>query len=85
MIEAAIDEAGFQLRPFADGPIVRGVKDKIAQLRYYARIAEPEDSEDLDKAAARKRQAWHRAVKAALDAKDLIAAPCDGDRVLWKP
>ena len=85
VIEAAIDEAGSSFVPFADGPMVRGVKDEIARARYYARIAEPQDDEDLEKAAARKRQAWHRTVKAALDAKGLMAAERDGERVLWKP
>jgi KaiC/GvpD/RAD55 family RecA-like ATPase len=85
VIEAAIDEAGLSFMPFADGPIVRGVKDGIARARYYARIAEPQDDEDLEKAGARKRQAWHRTVKAALDAKGLMAAERGGERILWKP
>jgi KaiC/GvpD/RAD55 family RecA-like ATPase len=85
VIDAAIDEAGVSFMPFADGPVVRGVKDGIARARYYARIAEPRDDEDLEKAAARKRQAWHRTVKTALDAKGLMAAEHDGERVLWKP
>jgi KaiC/GvpD/RAD55 family RecA-like ATPase len=85
VVEQAIDEAGFSFVPFADGPMVRGVKDGIARERYYARVAEPQDDEDADKAAARKRQAWHRTVKAALDAKGLVAAERDGERVLWKP
>jgi hypothetical protein len=85
VVEQAIDEAGFSFVPFADGPMVRGVKDGNARARYYARIAEPQDDEDLEKAAARKRQAWHRTVKAALDAKGLMAAERDGERVLWKP
>jgi hypothetical protein len=61
------------------------VKDSIARDRYFARIAEPRDDQDLEKAFARKRQAWHRTVKAALDAKGLMAAERDGERVLWKP
>jgi hypothetical protein len=85
IIDAAIDEAGFPFMPFADGPTVRGVKDGIARARYYARIAEPEDDEDADKASDRKRKAWERAVKAALDAKDLMAVERDGGRLLWKP
>jgi hypothetical protein len=85
VIEAAIDEAGLSFMPFADGPIVRGVKDGIARARYYGRIAEPEDDEDADKASDRKRKAWKRAVKAALDAKDLMAVERDGGRLLWKP
>jgi hypothetical protein len=61
------------------------VKDSIVRNRYFARIAEPTDGEDEDAAYQRKRKAWFRAVKAALDAKTLVAAPYDLDRVLWKP
>jgi AAA domain/CHC2 zinc finger len=65
--------------------LVRYQIDLRSRARYYAKIAEPQDDEDLEKAAARKRQAWHRTVKAALDAKGLMAAERDGERVLWKP
>lgn len=85
VITDAINEAGFQFAAFSDGPLVRGVKDAIARARYYARIAEPEDDEDAGKASDRKRKAWKRAVKAALDAKDLMAVERDGGRLLWKP
>jgi hypothetical protein len=85
VITDAIDEAGFQFAAFSDGPLVRGVKDAIARARYYARIAEPEDDEDAGKASDRKRKAWKRAVKAALDARDLMAVERDGGRLLWKP
>jgi hypothetical protein len=53
--------------------------------RYFARIAEPTDDEDKEKAYERKRKAWFRSVKAALDGKALLAAPYEGDRLLWKP
>ena len=85
VIDAAIDEAGFQFMPFADGPMVRAVKDGTARDRYFARIAEPADGDDPEKAAERKRKAWFRTVKTALDAKDLMAATKDGERILWKP
>src|SRR5580704_5395333 len=35
VVDGAIDEAGFPFMPFADGPMVRGVKDGIARARYY--------------------------------------------------
>ena len=85
VIDQALGECGFQFTPWADGPVVCCVKDSIVRDRYFARIAEPEDDADKGKAHERKRKAWFRSVKAALDAKALLAAPYEGDRVLWKP
>jgi KaiC/GvpD/RAD55 family RecA-like ATPase len=85
VVDQAIDEAAFQFMPRADGPAVWCVKDSIVRDRYFTRIAEPEDDADRGKAHERKRKAWFRSVKAALDAKALLAAPYEGDRVLWKP
>jgi hypothetical protein len=85
VVDDALRECGFNFTPWADGPVVRCVKDSIVRERYFIRIAEPRDDEDPEKAAERKRKSWHRAVKASLDVKDLVAAPYDEDRVLWKP
>jgi hypothetical protein len=85
VVDQALGECGFQFTPWADGPAVCCVKDSIVRDRYFARIAEPEDDADMGKAHERKRKAWFRSVKAALDAKALLAAPYEGDRVLWKP
>jgi hypothetical protein len=81
----ALAEWGFNFTPWADGPPVRCVRDSIVRERYFARVAEPTDGQDEKKACERKRKAWFRAVKAALDAKSLLAAPYEEDRVLWKP
>ena len=86
MVKQAIDEAGQDLRSFPDGPMVRAVPDEAVRLRYYVRIAEqagPDD--DPLTLAARQRQAFNRAVKAALDAKDIIARTDDDRRLLWLP
>jgi KaiC/GvpD/RAD55 family RecA-like ATPase len=84
VVDRALDECGFQFTPWTDGT-VRCVRDSIVRDRYFARIAEPTDGEDEERAKERKRKAWFRSVKAALDAKMLLAAPYEGDRVLWKP
>jgi hypothetical protein len=81
----ALAECGFNFTPWADGPAVRCVRDSIVRERYFARVAEPTDGQDEKKACERKRKAWFRAVKAALDAKSLLAAPYEDDRALWKP
>jgi hypothetical protein len=85
VVEQALDECGFQFTPLLDGSVIRCVKDSVARDRYFARIAEPADGEDDEKAYERKRKAWFRSVKAALDAKTLMAASKDGERILWKP
>ena len=85
VIDAAIDEAGFQFMRFADGPMVRAVKDGTARDRYFARIAEPADGDDPEKAAEPEAEGLVSSVKTALDAKDLMAATKDGERILWKP
>jgi AAA domain len=85
VVDDALAECGFNFTPWADGPVVWCVKDSLVRNRYFARIAEPTDGEGEDAAYQRKRKAWFRAVKAALDAKTLVAAPYDLDRVLWKP
>ena len=85
VVDRALDECGFQFTPWTDGPAVRCVRDSIVRDRYFARITEPTDGEDEERAKERKRKAWFRSVKAALDAKILLAAPYEGDRVLWKP
>jgi AAA domain len=85
VVEDALAECGFGFKPWADGPIVRCVKDSIVRDRYFARIAEPTDGEEEEKSHERKRKAWFRSVKSSLDAKALLAATYEGDRVLWKP
>jgi hypothetical protein len=85
VVEQAIDEAGFQFTPWADAPAARCVRDSVVRDRYFARIAEPTDDDDQKKAYDRKHKAWSRSVKAMLDAKVLMAALYEGDRVLWKP
>jgi AAA domain/Bifunctional DNA primase/polymerase, N-terminal len=85
VIEQAIEEAGMNLRPLPDGPVVRCVKDSVPRFRYYAKIAEPADGEDKAKTAERKRKTWNRAIKSALDAKNIMAVMDGGDRLLWKP
>jgi AAA domain len=85
VVDAAIDEAGFDFKPFAAGPVVRAVPESVVRERYYARIAEPKDNEDERKAYNRKHHAWKRQLKSAIDAKALMAALKDGERAIWKP
>ena len=86
MVEQAIADAGCELRSFPDGPMVRAVHDEAVRLRYYARIAEQATPEDTpEQIAERQRKAFSRAIKAALDAKDLIARSDNDRRFLWLP
>jgi AAA domain-containing protein len=86
IISQAVGEAGEAFRPFHDGPIVRAVDNERVRDRYYAAIAEPTDpDQEPEKVAARKRQAFNRAVKAELDVKRLIAKQTGERRLLWLP
>jgi hypothetical protein len=72
------------IRPFADGPLIKAVSDKIVRNRYYLRMAEnAEPGEDPKKLADRQRQAFGDAVKAALKGEDLMACDRGGIRYLW--
>jgi hypothetical protein len=82
----AIDEAGEDIQSFPDGPIVRAASDEAVRIRYYARMAEKADpDEDPHTVADRKRQAYFRAVRAAVNAKELNARITDDERFLWLP
>jgi putative component of toxin-antitoxin plasmid stabilization module len=86
VIAQAIDEAGQDLRSFSDGPMVRAVYDEAVRQRYYARIAEQAAPDELPSALAeRQRKAFTRSVKAALDAKHVMARAEDDRRFLWLP
>jgi len=86
MVKAAIDDAGEDFLPFANGPAVRAVSDDAVRSRYYARIAEQAESgEDAHKMAERQRKAFNRAIASAVKAKDLIAKQRNGERLLWLP
>ena len=86
VVGQAIAEVGCDLRSFPDGPMVRAVHDEAVRLRYYARIAEQAAPDDIsEQVADRQRKAFSRAVKGALDAKDLIARSESDKRFLWFP
>jgi hypothetical protein len=86
VIREALDEAGQDIRPIHDGPIVRAVKADIVRDRLYLKIAEEADpGEDEAKLAARRQKAFVRAVEAEIKAKTLLSAIYNVDRVLWLP
>jgi AAA domain-containing protein len=86
VIHEALDEAGQDMRPLQDGPIVRAVTADIVRDRFYIRIAEEaEPGEDQERLAERRRKAFSRAIDAEIKAKLLIAALFNGDRVIWLP
>jgi KaiC/GvpD/RAD55 family RecA-like ATPase len=85
-IAQAIDEAGEWFKPAPDIPRVKVITDKLVRERYYARIAEQAaPDEDEAKLAERRGRAFRRAIATALDAKRLVAAERNGERILWLP
>jgi len=85
-VRKALSEAGCDLRSFSDGPMVRAVHDEAVRLRYYARIAEEAAPDDTpEEIAERQRKGFNRAIKNALDAKDIVARLDSNKRFLWFP
>jgi AAA domain-containing protein len=87
VVASALDEKGVDLRPLGmDGPKVRAVADGHIRDRYFARVAEKAaPDEDESKLYDRQLKAFNRSIKAAIDAKSLIAADHKGDRFIWEP
>ena len=72
------------MRSFTDGPLVKAVDDEIVRDRYYTRIAEMGDPDELpDAREERQRRAFNRAVKVTLDAKLVCANENNNRRLLW--
>jgi hypothetical protein len=86
VVRAAVDEAGEDFRPYANGPAVRAVEDEHIRTRLYAAIAEQAGpDEDPDKLDARQRQAFKRSIAGALNAKIIVARARGGKRLVWLP
>ena len=79
MVLAAIEEAGEDIRPFANGPIIRAVSDETVRRRYYARIAEQAPRmKTFAKWPNASAKEFNRAISDVLNAKDLMAQERDG-------
>jgi hypothetical protein len=87
IVALALEEKGADHRPFGmEGPKVRAVEDSHIRDRYFARIAEKAaPNEDEDKLYQRQFKAFNRSLKAAIDAKTLIAGDHKGERFIWQP
>ena len=87
VIALAIDENGKDIRPFGlTGPQVRAVADSRIRERYFARIAEKAaPGEDERRLYDRQLKSFNRSVKAAIDAKTVVAGEHEGERFVWKP
>jgi hypothetical protein len=82
-----LDEMGADFQPFGStGPKVRAAAEQHIRERYFTRVAERADpDEDKEKLQDRQRQAFKRAIKAAIDAQSLVAADHRGERLIWLP
>lgn len=83
----ALDEKGAECQPFGPtGPKVRAVVDRHIRERYFARIAEKAaPDEDERRLYERQLKAFNRSLKAAIDAKTLVAGEHKGERLIWEP
>ena len=85
VVVQAIDEIGCDIQA-PNGPIVTAAPEDMVRARYYSRIAEQAEPNELAEALAeRQRKAFTRSIKGALDAKNLIAKTQDNMRFLWLP
>lgn len=76
--------AGFEFKPYANGPAVRAATEQAIRAEYYKRIAErTEPGEDQDKLADRQKTAFRRAINGALDKKLVAAADRNDERAIW--
>lgn len=87
VVAEALSESGIEIQAFgASGPKVRAVAESHIRKRYFDRLAEQaEPDEDKGKLYDRQRQAFRRAIKSALDARNLVAEDKNGERFLWLP
>jgi hypothetical protein len=76
-VSEALGAHGRNIRPFVDGPAVRGVSAERVRQVFYDRLA--------DKDASTKRSAFHRGVNGSVQRQDLFAKEIDGERILWLP
>ena len=86
MVEQAMIGSGQFAHPFSDGPKVKVVTEEAIRLRYVERIAEkPGPNETPEEVAERLRRAFKRTLTSAINAKRLVAAAQDGQRIIWLP
>ena len=83
VIAQAIDEAWVSIMPFADGPAIKAVSDRIVRDRYYVHMGEVEPTDE--KAKASQRQAFYRPLKAMIEKGQVMAHPIDKERFIWLP
>lgn len=76
-IREAVEAHGRNVRPFADGPTVRGVaEDRIRDI-YYERLG--------DKSPSTKRGSFWTAINRSLDRQDIAASEIGQERLIWLP
>jgi hypothetical protein len=74
-------DAGSDVTPFADGPVVRAVDLKLVRTEFYKQY--PADGDTKQQQANVRRQAFGRVIKDA-QAKTLIATrEVDGIQLVW--
>jgi AAA domain len=87
VVAMALDEKGADHRPFGmQGPKVRAVADSHIRDLYFSRVAEKAaPAEDEATLYQRRFKAFNRSLKAAIDAKTLIAGDHERGRIIWQP
>jgi hypothetical protein len=81
ILMALLADAGEDIRPFADGPVVRAIRTETARAEFYRQYATA-DADPKKKQEARKK-AYQRAVRTAQDKGLLNVREADGVEWLW--
>ena len=81
ILMALLADAGEDIRPFADGPVVRAIRSETARAEFYRQYATA-DTDPKKKQEARKK-AYQRAVHTAQDKGLLNLREVDGVEWLW--
>jgi hypothetical protein len=78
----AIDDAGKEIRPYPDGPVVRAVDSKIVRVEFCKEYPVDDDSTAEQKKETR-RQAWGRAIKDAQSGTLIVVREIEGIQYIW--
>jgi hypothetical protein len=83
IIMALLADCGTDIRPFADGPVVRAIDEELVRAEFYKSYLADGDTEA--KRAAARRKAFQRAVKDA-QARNLVGVRViDAVTFVWLP
>jgi hypothetical protein len=80
ILMSMLADAGIEVMPFADGPVVRAVDRELIRAEFYKQY--PADGDEKQKAEARRR-AFSRAIKDAQAKSLIMVREIGGTQLVW--